>query len=72
MKKIFLLVVAAMMATMSVSAQNGYDTKHEIGINYGSLASNSVVPSCVASLRVALACKVSPWPASATSSNQIR
>ena len=30
MKKILLSVVAAMMATMSVSAQNGYDTKHEI------------------------------------------
>ena len=36
MKKLLLLVVAAMMAMMSVSAQNGYDTKHEIGINYGS------------------------------------
>lgn len=35
MKKMLLLVVAAVIATMSVSAQNGYDTKHEIGISYG-------------------------------------
>lgn len=34
MKKYFVMVVAAMMATMNVNAQNE-DLKHEIGISYG-------------------------------------
>lgn len=43
MKKILLMVVAAMMTTMSVNAQNGYDdTKHEVAISYG-LYSNSQI-----------------------------
>lgn len=40
MKKILLMAVAALMATVNVSAQEGYDTKHEIGISYG-FGSNS-------------------------------
>ena len=43
MKKILLMVVAAMMATMSVNAHNGYEeTKHEIAVSYG-IDSNSQV-----------------------------
>lgn len=34
MKKMFLMVVAAMMATMSVNAQNS-ELKNEIGVSYG-------------------------------------
>lgn len=34
MKKIVLMVVAAMMATVNVNAQNE-DLKHEFGISYG-------------------------------------
>ena len=34
MKKYFVMVVAAMMATMNVNAQNE-DLKHEIGVSYG-------------------------------------
>lgn len=41
MKKILLLVVAAMMATMSANAQNGYDnTKHEVALSYGYLSNS--------------------------------
>ena len=40
MKKILLMAVAALIATVNVSAQEGYDTKHEIGISYG-FGSNS-------------------------------
>ena len=36
MKKIFVMVVAAMMATVSANAQSGYyNTKHELGITIG-------------------------------------
>ena len=36
MKKIFVMVAAAMMAVTSVNAQNGYDdTKHEVAVTYG-------------------------------------
>lgn len=36
MKKVLLLVVAFMMATVSMKAQNGYDnTKHEVAVSYG-------------------------------------
>lgn len=36
MKKILVMMVAAMMAATSVNAQsNGYDTKHEVGVFYG-------------------------------------
>lgn len=34
MKKMFLMVVAAMMATMNVNAQNS-ELKNEIGVSYG-------------------------------------
>lgn len=41
MKKVLLLVVAFMMATVSVKAQNGYDnTKHEVVIGYGYLSTS--------------------------------
>ncbi len=41
MKKILLMVVAATMATMSVSAQNGYDdTKHEVAVSIGAGANS--------------------------------
>ena len=41
MKKLFVMVAVAMMAAMSVNAQNGYDdTKHEVAVSYG-LGSNS-------------------------------
>lgn len=39
MKKIVLMVVAAMMATMNVNAQNE-DLKHEISVSYGSLSNS--------------------------------
>lgn len=36
MKKVLLLVVVFMMATVSMNAQNGYDnTKHEVAVSYG-------------------------------------
>lgn len=41
MKKMLVLVVAAMMATMSANAQNGYDnTKHEVAVSYGILSNS--------------------------------
>ncbi|MBO4786781.1 MAG: hypothetical protein J5510_06915 [Prevotella sp.] len=44
MKKILLMVVAAMMATMSVNAQNGYDdTKHEVAISYGIYSNSQII-----------------------------
>ena len=36
MKKILVMIAAAMMAVTSVNAQNGYDdTKHEVAVTYG-------------------------------------
>lgn len=40
MKKILLLAVAAMMTAMSANAQEGYNTKHEVAISYGSLSNS--------------------------------
>ena len=40
MKNILLLVVAAMMTTMSANAQEGYNTKHEVAISYGCLSNS--------------------------------
>ena len=41
MKKLLFLVVAAMLTTFSVKAQEGYDdTKHEIAVSYGYLANS--------------------------------
>jgi len=41
MKKLLVMIVAAMMATTSVQAQNGYeDTKHEVGVSYGYLSNS--------------------------------
>ena len=43
MKKLLMMVAAAMMTAMSVNAQNGYDdTKHEVAISYG-IDSNSQI-----------------------------
>ena len=43
MKKLLMIVAAAMMTEMSVNAQNGYDdTKHEVAISYG-IDSNSQI-----------------------------
>ena len=38
MKKLLLLLLAVMIATASVNAQNGYDTKHEVAVGYGFLS----------------------------------
>ncbi|MBR4338493.1 MAG: hypothetical protein IKP91_09735 [Bacteroidaceae bacterium] len=41
MKKVFLLAVAAVIATVCVNAQNGYDdTKSEVAVSYGLLANS--------------------------------
>ena len=41
MKKMLVLMVAVMMATMSANAQNGYgNTKHEVGVSYGVLSNS--------------------------------
>ena len=41
MKKIFMMVVAAMFVSSSMNAQNGYDdTKHEVAISYGGLSTS--------------------------------
>lgn len=52
MKKMLLLVVAAMMATMSVNAQNGYDTKHEIGVNYGFMSNTQWLDATMMALHI--------------------
>jgi hypothetical protein len=44
MKKIFMMVVAAMFVSSSMNAQNGYDdTKHEVAISYGGLSTSQWV-----------------------------
>ncbi len=44
MKKLYLMVVAAMMATVSVNAQNGYDdTKHEVAISFGAGSNSQII-----------------------------
>lgn len=44
MKKIFMMVVAAMFVSISMNAQNGYDdTKHEVAISYGGLSTSQWV-----------------------------
>ncbi len=45
MKKILLVAVAALIATVSVNAQAGYDTKHEIGISYGFGSNSDIINS---------------------------
>jgi len=35
MKKFMFMLVAALMATTSMFAQDGYDTKHEVSVSYG-------------------------------------
>lgn len=41
MKKCLVMVAAALMAVMSVNAQNGYDdTKHEVAIGFGALSNS--------------------------------
>jgi hypothetical protein len=43
MKKILLMAVAAMMATTSVNAQNGYDTKQEVAVSLGALSNSDII-----------------------------
>ena len=44
MKKILLLAVAAMMATMGANAQTGYeDTKHEVAISLGAGSNSQII-----------------------------
>ncbi len=44
MKKVFVMAVAAMMATMTVNAQTGYeDTRHEIAISYGAGSNSQII-----------------------------
>lgn len=44
MRKILLLAVAAMMATMSANAQTGYeDTKHEVAISLGAGSNSQII-----------------------------
>jgi len=44
MKKIIIMVAAAMMTAMNVSAQNGYDdTKHEVAISAGALSNSQII-----------------------------
>ena len=51
MKKFFLMVVAAMMATVSVNAQD--ETKHEIGVFYGIDSASDIVSSITSAFAVA-------------------
>lgn len=44
MKKIIIMVAAAMMTVLNVSAQNGYDdTKHEMAISAGALSNSQII-----------------------------
>ena len=44
MKKMMMMVAVAMMAAMSVNAQNGYDdTKHEVAIGVGALSNSQII-----------------------------
>ena len=44
MKKFFLMAVAAMMATMSVNAENGYEyKKHEVALSYGVYSNSQIL-----------------------------
>ena len=55
MRKMFSLAVAALMATMNVNAQNnGYDTRHEIGISYGAGCNSDIITSFGGALGKAL------------------
>ncbi len=61
MKKLLVMVAAAMMAVTSVNAQtDGYDTKHEVGVFYGA-GSISDVLSVYSSLFSAAAGEQSSW-----------
>lgn len=42
-KKIFLVALTALIATVSMNAQAGYYTKHEIGISYGFGSNSDIV-----------------------------
>ena len=42
MKKFLIMVVVAMMAAVNVNAQSGYeDTKHEVGVSYGTFSNTT-------------------------------
>ena len=53
MKKMLVLVVAAMMATVSVNAQNDYEqTKHEIAVSYGYLSNSQWLEAVTMSMNI--------------------
>ena len=58
MKKIFLMVVAAMMATVSVSAQ---DEKNEIGVFYGVESASNIVSYITSSFAAATGDQSAWW-----------
>lgn len=47
--------IAALMAVMSINAQNGYDTRHEIGISYGFECNSDIISSFGGALGNAMA-----------------
>ena len=59
MKKFFLMVVAAMMATVSVNAQD--ETKHEIGVFYGIDSASDIVSSITSAFAAAAGDQSSFW-----------
>ena len=59
MKKKVLMVVAAMMATVSVNAQE--ETKHEIGVFYGIDSASDIVSSITSAFAAAAGDQSSFW-----------
>ena len=59
MKKLVLMVVAAMMATVSVNAQE--ETKHEIGVFYGIDSASDIVSSITSAFAAAAGDQSSFW-----------
>jgi len=55
MKRMIIMAVAALIATMNINAQAGYDTKHEIGITYGAGCNSDIISSFGGALGSALA-----------------
>ena len=59
MKKILLMVVAAMMATVSVNAQN--ELKHEVGAFYGIGSASNIFSAITSSISAAAGDQSSFW-----------
>ena len=59
MKKQVLLVVAAMMATVSVNAQE--ETKHEVGVFYGINSASDILSSITSAFAAAAGDQSSFW-----------